>query len=216
MTETINKTDELENKVQTLESDIKGFHRSFKTIFFFLGFLACLGIGGTYGIYQINRFVKIAKESKDKAVEAQVKTDSTAKEANTFLKKIKEMDISMTMEELNRAREDYLEIREDYLEILEDLRTEINQYNVNSNNYNTMIKQLTESVDIYIPQQAAAEEREYLRGYIYNIGGDKDTLIDGRNALKQRVWLTFDDSARSILPILAREETLRVQFLYKE
>jgi len=200
MTENINKSNELENRVQTLETEIKKFkkfHRKFSLI---MTVLTILGISLATVISLIFRAERIAKKAKDEAVAAMVKADSAARAANSFLEEIRLMDINTIMRELNEANKHYCQISI-------NLDTAINQYNDISGNYKRMIRQLTSSIDLCIPAEASIE------GYIYYIGESNQVSIQGRDVLKQRVWITFNDS---ILPIIARKDTLKVKFIFSK
>lgn len=193
---------DLDNRVQTLEK----YLRNIKIFIIFLSFLGITG-GGAF-LYIINS-VKTVKDAKNIALEARIRTESAAKEANNFLKEIKAMDIQNIMKELDIAERDYRKISE-------NIKTTSDQYKAISAEYDIMIKQLTDNIYVQISPPTAVNEKVYLKGDGILSIESKEAELEGKKALKRRIWLTFDDSTRSIFSVLAREETLKVKFLFSK
>lgn len=117
---------------------------------------------------------------------------------------------------VNRRIADLNIAEEDYRRMSERFNTAINQFNNISSDYQRKIKQLTSGIDLYIIPTAAAKEKEYLKGYVIISKESEQVMLEGKDALRQRVFLTFDDSTKSIFSVLAREKTIKVKLLFSQ
>lgn len=98
---------------------------------------------------------------------------------------------------------------EDYRITSRNFNTAINQYDNIVRDYESRIRQLSSNIDLYIPDSASSEGR-YLEGIIQYRSSES---TEQGGVITQPVRIIFNDS---ILPIVARNDTLRVRFIFSQ
>lgn len=202
------KSNNLEDRFLKLEKRVKKIKCFPNTFYITLGFLMCLGIISTPGVYQLYKYSLKANEAKNKAI-------ANAEACEAIYEKIQTLNIVSMLEQYQDAEKGFQKLKNEAEVLIKKIREMDTQAQIASDKYEQVLQRLNKGVVLDFPINSKAEKRKYLSGkIIINLeGGEPAKLINGHSAKKFEFDILYDESTKSIAPVVSPTDSFKLKLI---